>query len=76
MKTFLVALVESALTAGYWWLVVTISFGLFGGSRDPAAPPPDDSVIMTQTVATIVVAIIGYALLSIAWRKAIRPRLG
>ncbi len=54
MKTFLVALVESALTAGYWWLVVTISFGLFGGSRDPAAPPPDDSVIMTQTVATIV----------------------
>lgn len=76
MKTFLIALVESILTAGYWWFVATISFGLFGGSRNPASPPPDDHLVMTQTMATIVVGIVGYALLSIGWRKIVRSRLG
>ncbi|GAM00177.1 hypothetical protein [Sphingomonas parapaucimobilis] len=75
MKTFLIALVESVLTAGYWWLVVTISFGLFGGSRDPASPPPGEGIIVVQTIGTIVIAIVAYALLSIGWRKLIRPRL-
>lgn len=75
MKRILVALLESMLTAIYWWMVATFSFGLFGGSRNPTAPPPDQGEVLLQTAATVIVAIILYAMLSLLWQKAIRPHL-
>lgn len=75
MKTFVVALIQSALTATYWWLVTTVSFGLFGGSRNPSLPPPTESTVMMQTVGTIVVAIVLYALILMGWKRFVRrPR--
>lgn len=40
MKRILVALLESMLTALYWWMVATFSFGLFGEAaiRRPRRP--------------------------------------
>ena len=74
MKTFLFALVQSILTAVYWWIVTTISFGLFGGSRNPALPPVPESTLMLQTYGTIVVAIVVYALLLMGWWRVAKRR--
>lgn len=75
MKRIAVALIESGLTAIYWWLVATLSFGLFGGSRNPLAPPPGRGEILVQTGATVIIAIVVYAMLSLLWQKLVRPRL-
>jgi membrane protein DedA with SNARE-associated domain len=69
MKTFVVALIQSALTAAYWWLVTTVSYGFFGGSRNPSLPPPDESTVMAQTIGTIVLAVVVYALILIGWKR-------
>ena len=74
MKRIAVALIESGLTAIYWWLVATLSFGLFGGSRNPLAPPGRGEVLV-QTAATVIIAIVVYAMLSLLWQKLVRPRL-
>ncbi|WP_312489728.1 hypothetical protein [Sphingomonas sp.] len=75
MKRILVALLESGLTAIYWWLVATLSFGLFGGSRNPLAAPPGRGEVLVQTGAIVIVAIVVYAMLSLLWQKLVRPRL-
>ena len=75
MKRILVAFLEIMLTALYWWMVATFSFGLFGGIRNPAAPPPDQGEILLQTGMSVTVAIIFYAMLSLLWQKVVRPRL-
>lgn len=75
MKRIAIALIESGLTAIYWWLVATLSFGLFGGSRNPLAPPPGRGEILVQTAATVIIAIVVYAMLSLLWQKLVRPRL-
>ncbi len=75
MKRIAVALIESGLTAIYWWLVATLSFGLFGGSRNPLAPPPGRGEVLVQTAATVIIAIVVYAMLSLLWQKLVRPRL-
>jgi hypothetical protein len=74
MKSFLFALVQSGLTAFYWWIVTTVSFGLFGGSRNPALPPVPESALMMQTYGTIVVAIVVYALLLMGWWRVAKRR--
>lgn len=75
MKRIAVALIESGLTAIYWWLVATLSFGLFGGSRNPLAPPPGRGEVLVQTATTVIIAIVVYAMLSLLWQKLVRPRL-
>lgn len=75
MKRIAVALIESGLTAIYWWLVATLSFGLFGGSRNPLASPPGRGEVLVQTAATVIIAIVVYAMLSLLWQKLVRPRL-
>jgi len=74
MKTFLFVLVQSVLTAIYWWIVTTVSFGLFGGSRNPALPPLSENVLLAQTYGTIIVAIVVYALLLMGWWRITRRR--
>jgi len=74
MKTFLFALVQSVLTAIYWWIVTIVSFGLFGGSRNPALPPVSEDMLLAQTYGTIIVAIVGYALLLTGWWRIARRR--
>ena len=67
MKIFLFALVQSVLTALYWWIVTTVSFGLFSGSRNPSLPPVSENMLLAQTYGTIIVAIVVYALLLMGW---------
>lgn len=67
MKPFASALVQSILTAIYWWFVTTVSFGLFGGSRNPALPPVPERTLMAQTYLTVAIAILVYALLLLGW---------
>lgn len=74
MKSFLIALTQSVLTAVYWWLVTTVSFGLFGGDRNPNLPPVPESTLMAQTYGTIAVAILVYALLLLGWWRIRRRR--
>ena len=71
MRTFVLALVQSVLTAAYWWLFTTISYGFFGGSRNPSLPPPDEGTVMAQTVGTIAFAIVLYALILVGWKRLI-----
>ena len=74
MKAFLIALTGSILTVIYWWIVTTVSFGLFSGDRNPRLPPPSETAIEIQTWVTMVVAIVLYALLSMVWSRIVRRR--
>ena len=76
MRTFLTALAQSVLTALYWWFVTTVSFGLFGGSRNPNLPPVPESTLLAQTYGTIAVAILVYAFLLLGWWRIMKRRRG
>lgn len=69
MKIFGLSLAGALLSACYWWLVVTVNYGLFGGDVAPDATPPSETTLMLQNLITLVIGVIVYAFLSMAWRR-------
>ncbi|HEU0045188.1 hypothetical protein [Sphingomonas sp.] len=71
MKRSIVALAGSVLTAIYWWVAFAVVYAdaLFRGDRNPASPPAPDSATIGTNLAVIVIAILLYAALSLAWRR-------
>lgn len=69
MRQFAVALIGAVFSAAYWWLVVTVNYGLFGGDVRPGVAVPSEATTVTQNAVTLIVAVPIYALLSIGWAR-------
>ncbi|PTQ65198.1 hypothetical protein C8J45_10145 [Sphingomonas sp. PP-CE-3G-477] len=69
MKTVILTLVGSILSAAYWWIafITVYANALFAGERGPAWTPPADSQAISHSITVIVIAVVIYAFLIAAW---------